>query len=79
MARARWRWYLAVGPGLVALLAGSGVVVYRVLAPHETLTAPTMPYPDVAVITDERPFSELRAAPLVYAVLYEGGPSRRCR
>ena len=64
MAR-RWRWYLAVGLGLVALLAGSGVVVYRVLAPHETLTAPTMPYPDVAVITDERPFSELRAAPLV--------------
>jgi len=43
MARARWRWYLAVGLGLVALLAGSGVVVYRVLAPHETLTAPTMP------------------------------------
>ena len=65
MARARWRWFLAAGLGLVALLAGSGVVVYRVLAPHETLTAPTVPYPDVAVITDERPFSELRAAPLV--------------
>jgi outer membrane protein assembly factor BamB len=64
MAGMRWRSILMV-LGVLALLAGSGVVVYRVLAPHETLTAPTVPYPEVALITDERPYSELRAAPLV--------------
>ena len=65
MARVRWRRWLAVGLGVLALLAGSGIIAYRVFAPHETLTQPTVPYPESQVITDERPFSELRAAPLV--------------
>jgi hypothetical protein len=65
MARVRWRRWLIVGVGVLALLAGSAVIAYRVFAPHETLTLPTGPYPDVQVITDDRPFSELRAAPLV--------------
>ena len=56
---------LAVTVGILVALAGAGVVAYRVLAPHESLTRPTVPYPQVAVITDERPFSELRATPLV--------------
>jgi len=47
------------------VLAASGLIAYRVFAPHEVLTSPSVPYPDVAVITDDRPFSELRAAPLV--------------
>jgi hypothetical protein len=49
----------------VVVVVGLVVVSYRVFAPAETLTPPTMPYPTVPVITDERPFSELRAAPLV--------------
>jgi outer membrane protein assembly factor BamB len=49
----------------VLALGAFAVVGYRVLAPHEQLTRPTVPYPAVQVITDERPFSELRAAPLV--------------
>ena len=53
-----------VAASLVALAALT-VIGYRVFAPAETLTAPTVPYPAVQVITDERPFSELRAAPLV--------------
>src|SRR5262245_49621122 len=65
MARVRWRRWLIVGLGVLALLAGSGVIAYRVFAPHETLTLPTGPYPENQVITDDRPFSELRAAPLV--------------
>jgi outer membrane protein assembly factor BamB len=65
MARVRWRRWLAIGLGVVALLAGSGIIAYRVFAPHEMLTQPTVPYPEVQVITDDRPFSELRAAPLV--------------
>src|SRR5262245_48192473 len=65
MSRVRWRRWLIAGLGVLALLAGSGVIAYRVFAPHETLTPPTVPYPDVQVITDDRPFSELRAAPLV--------------
>src|SRR5260370_37866740 len=51
--------------GAVVALAATAVIGYRVFAPHETLTRPTVPYPEVAVITDERPYSELRAAPLV--------------
>jgi outer membrane protein assembly factor BamB len=46
-------------------LAGTAVVVYRVFRPRDTLTRPTIPYPAAVMITDERPFSELRAAPLV--------------
>src|SRR5262245_43271866 len=65
MSRVRWRRWLIAGLGVLALLAGSGVIAYRVFAPHETLTPPTVPYPDVQVITDDRPFSELRAAPLI--------------
>ena len=49
----------------VVVLVAAVIVAYRVFAPHETLTAPTVPYPPVAIITDDRPFSELRAAPLV--------------
>jgi outer membrane protein assembly factor BamB len=71
MARLRWlpRWgwrrWLLVGLGIAALLAGSGVIAYRVFAPHELLTQPSVPYPEEQVVTDDRPFSELRAAPLV--------------
>jgi outer membrane protein assembly factor BamB len=53
------------GVGVLVLLMGTGAVAYRVFAPQEVLTEPTVPYPEVQVITDERPFSELRAAPLV--------------
>ena len=54
-----------VAAAVVALVV-TAIVGYRVFAPAETLTAPTVPYPTVPpVITDERPFSELRAAPLV--------------
>jgi outer membrane protein assembly factor BamB len=52
---------LAIAVGLAA----SALVAFRVFAPHETLTTPTVPYPDVVIITDDRPYSELRAAPLV--------------
>src|SRR5262244_3322973 len=55
---------VAVAAAVVAAVA-IGVICYRVFAAAETLTAPTMPYPTIPVITDERPFSELRAAPLV--------------
>ena len=64
-ARRRWlRWTLA-SVGVLVLLAVSGAVAYQVFAPQEMLETPTVPYPEVQVITDERPFSELRAAPLV--------------
>ncbi len=59
-----WRISAVVLSAVVAL-AATAVIVYRVLAPHETLTQPTVPYPGVEVITDERPYSELRAAPLL--------------
>jgi hypothetical protein len=55
----------AVVAAVVVALAGAVGVAYQVLAPHETLTRPTVAYPEVAVITDERPYSELRATPLV--------------
>lgn len=58
------RWVVASAAAL-ALLAGLGVIGYRVFAPHETLTRPSEPYPDARPIDDERPFSELRAAPLI--------------
>jgi hypothetical protein len=61
----RWRRWVLIGVGVLAVLAGSGAIAYQVFAPHEMLTPPSVPYPDVQVITDERPFSELRAAPLV--------------
>jgi outer membrane protein assembly factor BamB len=61
----RWRRWVLAGIGVLVLLVGSGAVAYRVFAPQEVLTPPTVPYPEVQVITDERPFSELRAAPLV--------------
>jgi outer membrane protein assembly factor BamB len=47
------------------LLVGTAVVASRVFRSRDLLTRPTVPYPGVTVITDERPFSELRAAPLV--------------
>jgi outer membrane protein assembly factor BamB len=59
------------GPVVLSVLAallvsiGAVVVAERVFRPHDMLTRPTVPYPDAMVITDERPFSELRAAPLV--------------
>jgi len=55
----------AAAVGVVVALAALTVVLYRVFAPHETLTRPTVAYPEQELITDERPFSELRAAPLV--------------
>lgn len=61
----RWRRWLLGAIGVLVLLLGSGAIAYRVFAPQETLNPPTAPYPEVQVITDERPFSELRAAPLV--------------
>jgi PQQ-like domain len=57
--------FAVVGIGVLILLAALGVVGYRVFAPHETLTRPSEPYPAAGPIFDERPFSELRAAPLV--------------
>lgn len=63
--RRRWRRWVFAGVGVLVLLVASGAVAYRVFAPQEILTSPTVPYPEVQVITDERPFSELRAAPLV--------------
>ncbi len=61
----RWRRWLITVIGVVVLLIGSGVIAYRVFAPQEMLISPSVPYPDVQVIIDDRPFSELRAAPLV--------------
>jgi len=58
------RWVVAPIAAL-ALATALGVIGYRVFAPHETLSRPSEPYPDAAPIIDERPFSELRAAPLV--------------
>jgi outer membrane protein assembly factor BamB len=49
----------------VLAVAGVASTCYRVLAPHELLMTPIMAYPPAQLITDERPFSELRAAPLV--------------
>jgi outer membrane protein assembly factor BamB len=51
--------------GAALVLAALAVVGYRVFAPHEMLTRPAVAYPELAVIRDQRPFSELRAAPLV--------------
>jgi outer membrane protein assembly factor BamB len=51
--------------GILVLLAGAAGVAYQVFRPHDDLTRPTVPYPSAVMITDERPFSELRAAPLV--------------
>lgn len=65
MRRRRLVRISAIVAAAVLVLAGAAVVVYRVLAPHETLTRPTVAYPDAVIVTDERPFSELRAAPLV--------------
>jgi hypothetical protein len=64
-ASRRWRRWTLAGVATLILLAGSGVIAYQVFAPHEMLSTPTVPYPEVQVITDDRPFSELRAAPLV--------------
>src|SRR5258708_17080557 len=61
----RGRRIAAIVVGTLVALAATAVIAYRVFAPHETLTGPTVAYPEVAVITDERPYSELRAAPLV--------------
>jgi len=55
----------AIAVVAIVALAAFAVIAYRVFAPHETLTRPTVPYPAVQVIIDDRPFSELRAAPLV--------------
>jgi len=49
----------------VVVVAGLAAVAYRVFEPRETLTRPTIPYPASVMISDDRPFSELRAAPLV--------------
>jgi outer membrane protein assembly factor BamB len=57
-----------VGAAVLAALVGLGVVAgvgYRVLRPQDTLTVPTVPYPEPMIIMDERPHGELRAAPLV--------------
>jgi outer membrane protein assembly factor BamB len=64
----RRRGVFTVGLTVLAalvLLAGTAAVARRVFRTHDMLTRPTVPYPGVTVITDERPFSELRAAPLV--------------
>ncbi len=65
MRQARLARVSAAVVGILIALAALAVVGYRVFAPHETLTRPTVPYPPVVLITDERPYSELRAAPLV--------------
>ena len=56
---------MLVAAGVAVALAVGAVVAYRVFAPQEMLTRPSGAYPEAVVITDERPFSELRAAPLV--------------
>ncbi|HEX6871720.1 MAG TPA: PQQ-binding-like beta-propeller repeat protein [Micromonosporaceae bacterium] len=63
MRPARVLWLTVAVLVLVALV---GVIGYRTFVPREILTRPTgaIPAEDV-LITDERPFSELRAAPLV--------------
>jgi outer membrane protein assembly factor BamB len=65
--RRRSAGLIAIGAAVaIVALVAAAVVAYRVFASADVLTAPTMPYPTVPpVITDERPFSELRAAPLV--------------
>src|SRR5262245_39064446 len=64
MRRSAGRITAVVAAAVVAVVA-LVIICVRVFAPAETLTAPTTIYPTVPVITDERPFSELRAAPLV--------------
>ncbi len=54
-----------VAAGVAVALAVSAVVAYRVFAPQEILMRPRVAYPEAVVVTDERPFSELRAAPLI--------------
>ncbi len=51
--------------GIAVALAVGAVVAYRVFAPQEILMRPSVAYPEAVVVTDERPFSELRAAPLI--------------
>jgi outer membrane protein assembly factor BamB len=55
----------AIALAIVLGLTGSVALGIRVFAPRDTLTRPTTPYPAAGPIVDERPFSELRAAPLV--------------
>ncbi len=59
---AAWSATVVLALGLVA---GIAAVTFQVFRPHDRLTRPTQPYPAAVMITDERPFSELRAAPLV--------------
>jgi len=62
------RSVLRVSAGVVvtlAVLATVAAIGYRMLRPQDLLTRPTRPYPEPVLVTDERPHSELRAAPLV--------------
>src|SRR5262245_39171163 len=65
MRRARLARITAAGCVVVLTMALLVLTGFRVLSPHEMLMRPTVPYPAPQLITDERPFSELRAAPLV--------------
>jgi hypothetical protein len=58
------RWVVAACT-VLGLLAGAAFIGSRVLRPREMLTRPSVPYPAAVSITDERPFAELRAAPIV--------------
>jgi outer membrane protein assembly factor BamB len=49
----------------VVLLVATAGVGYRVLAPAETLSAATSPYPDAAEPADSRRYGNLAAAPLI--------------
>jgi outer membrane protein assembly factor BamB len=55
----------AVTIAIVVGLAGFAALGVRVFGPRDTLTRPTTPYPRSGPVVDERPFSELRAAPLM--------------
>lgn len=62
------RKHVRVGAAVVGLMFATSALVaigYRTFAPSETLVAPMAEYPATGPIFDERPFSELRAAPLV--------------
>ncbi len=65
MRRGRLTRLVLLAAAVTLALAVGAVVAYRVFAPQEILMRPIVAYPEAVVITDERPFSELRAAPLV--------------
>lgn len=56
---------VAFGVAALALVAATGVVGYRVLAPAETLSPPTQPYPAQPAVAEPRRYGALVSAPLI--------------